>query len=95
MTVGIASALGLQWTLGVVTTVVLWGIGLPALYYFSIYEGGGLDVAWTCIYPPYVAMNAFMLLRFSLTDWNAVSDNVRRREGLEEPLLPEERDDNV
>jgi len=92
VTVGVASSLGLQWTQGLVTTIILWVFGLPAVFYFAIHQNGGLDIAWTCIYPPYVVMNLCMMITFFRTDWDAVSDNIRQREGLEEPLLSAEAD---
>jgi Na+-driven multidrug efflux pump len=43
--IGISIGLGMQWTLGIVTVISLWCLGLPASYYFSIIRGGGLNAA--------------------------------------------------
>ena len=97
ISVGVSSALGLQWTLGIVTTVVLWVFGLPALYYLAIVRNGGLVMAWNCIFPPYVVMNGWMVITFYCADWETIGANICVREGLEEPLLSgydEERPDN-
>jgi multidrug resistance protein, MATE family len=56
--IGIVTGLGLQWTLGAITLFSLWVVGLPAAYYFAIVKGGGLNAAWSCVWPPYVAMNS-------------------------------------
>jgi MATE family multidrug resistance protein len=90
---GIAIGLGLQWTLGMVNFLALWGVGLPAAWYFAIHIHRSLDVAWSWIYPPYVAMNLALMIAFVTMDWNAISKSVRVREGIQdednvdEPLI--------
>lgn len=90
---GTCVGLGLQWTLGVTTIAVLWGAGLPAAYYVSAVRGGGLYAAWLAIWPPYVVINAILLVSiFGRADWDAIAKDIRVREGLElrppPPLLP-------
>jgi Na+-driven multidrug efflux pump len=79
---GIATGLGMQWTLGIVTLVFLWIIGLPAIYYFALFRGGGLETTWTWVYPPYIFMNAVLVAAFCLADWHAISVAIRKREGM-------------
>jgi MATE family multidrug resistance protein len=80
---GVSAGLGMQWTLGVVTFVCLWVIGMPALWYFAVYREGGLVVAWNCIYPPYISLNALMCCNFYFADWDAISHSIRIREGID------------
>jgi Na+-driven multidrug efflux pump len=86
---GIATGLGMQWTLGIVTLVFLWIVGLPAVYFFALVRGGGLETAWTMVYPPYIFMNAVLVVAFCLADWHAISAAIRKREGISDLLLGE------
>ncbi len=85
--IGIATGLGMQWTLGVVTFVFLWVFGLPAVYFFALIRGGGLGAAWTWVYPPYIVMNVVMIAAFLRADWHAISANIRKREGLVDSII--------
>jgi MATE family multidrug resistance protein len=85
--IGIATGLGMQWTLGVVTFVFLWVFGLPAVYFFALIRGGGLGAAWTWVYPPYIVMNVVMIAAFLRADWHAISANIRKREGLTDSII--------
>ena len=80
---GVAVGLGMQWTLGVVNLVLLWFVALPGLYMSAIEFGGGLDAAWSWIFPPYVAMNFILMYRFCVSDWDGISDDIRKREGMD------------
>ena len=84
---GIATGLGMQWMFGIVTVVFLWGFSLPGMYYFAILHGGGLDMAWGCIYPPYIGMNLCFAYAFWVADWEKIRMEIRRREGMDEKLL--------
>lgn len=84
LNMGLASGLGMQWTLGIVNTFFLWVVGLPAVYVFAVVCGGGLDTAWAWVYPPYIFMNAGLLFAFFSADWYVVAKAIRKREGVEE-----------
>lgn len=86
---GISTGLGMQWTLGVVTVVFLWIVGLPAVYYFALVCGGGLGTAWTMVFPPYIFMNAVLVVSFYRADWHAISEEIRKREGISDSHLVE------
>ena len=79
---GVASGLGMQWTLGAITFLCLWVLGLPGLWFFAIHREGGIEMAWNWIYPPYVAMDAILVLKFYFADWDAISHSIRIREGM-------------
>ena len=74
------TGLGLQWFAGVVNTVTLWVLTTPAILVLAVWYGGGLEVTWTCLIPPYVAMNAIFFYRFVTFDWEDFSRLVRERE---------------
>ena len=80
---GIATGLGHQWRFGIVTILCLWGFSLPGMYWYAIRGGGGLDLAWTFIYYPYIAMNLYFAWDFATTDWHAIRKSIRRREGMD------------
>ena len=81
---GIATGLGMQWTLGLVTFVALWFFGLPTAYFFGIYQAGTLEATWFWYAPPYIAMNVVLLSIFVTTDWHKISQQVREREGMDD-----------
>jgi len=81
---GTAAGLGMQWTLGFVTFICLWVVGMPGLWYFAIHLGGGIVVAWNWIYPPYMVLNAIMCYHFYFADWDDISDKIRIREGMDD-----------
>lgn len=78
-----ASGLGLQWTVGVVNMAALWIFSTPAVVYFAVIRGGGLYVAWLCLWPPYFGMVALLVYKIVSFDWEGFSQAVREREGLE------------
>jgi multidrug resistance protein, MATE family len=80
---GIATGLGMQWTLGIVAIVFLWVMGLPASYYFAVVRGQGLGAAWSWIGPPYVAINIVVMIAFVLKDWDELAALIRLREGVD------------
>lgn len=85
---GIATGLGMQWTLGFVNLVFLWFLALPGLYVYAIRYDGGLNVAWTWIYPPYFGMLAILAYKFIVADWDDIAVKIRKREGIEnEPMV--------
>jgi MATE family multidrug resistance protein len=85
---GIANGLGMQWTVGIVNLIFLWFLALPGLYIHAIQFDGGLNAAWTWIYPPYFGMNAILAYRFVINDWDAIAFAIRKREGIQyEPMV--------
>ena len=82
ISMGIATGLGMQWTLGIVNLVFTWIIGLPAICYFALLRGGGLESVWTWECIPYIFMNAVLVVAFCLADWHAISVAIRKREGI-------------
>ena len=80
---GICTGLGLQWTLGISTFLVLWVFGLPMAYYASVTRGGGLNAAWTWVWPPYVVLNLYLAYVTIRADWDDIAEQIRIREGIE------------
>jgi hypothetical protein len=84
---GACVGLGMQWTLGITTIVVLWIFGLPAAYYMSVVQGGGLNAAWSAIWPPYFIINFILATAIIRADWEEIAHDIRRREGAELVIL--------
>jgi MATE family multidrug resistance protein len=82
LNMGIATGLGMQWTLGVVTFFFLWIFGLPSALFFGVSVYESLDVVWDLIWPPYMFANVTLVSIFLSKDWNTISRDVRTREGL-------------
>lgn len=79
---GIANGLGMQWLLGKVTILFLWFLGVPALWYYGLNVYESLNVVWEWIFPPYVLINLSLLASFAAADWDEISMDIRKREGL-------------
>jgi MATE family multidrug resistance protein len=91
MNMGACIGLGIQWILGITAILTLWAVGLPAAYFWTVVRGGGLNGAWSCIWPPYTVINFVLVVAFLNVDWYAIQANIREREGsmhLESPLMP-------
>jgi len=80
---GVATGLGIQWTLGAVNFFFLWCFGIPITYHFAIVRGGGLNAAWTWINAPYTCMNITLVAIFCTKDWYMVHQKIRRGEIVE------------
>jgi Na+-driven multidrug efflux pump len=76
---GVATGLGMQWTLGAVNFFFLWIFGIPVTYYFALLRGGGLDAAWTWIDVPYACMHLSLLVIFVTADWHKEKDKIQER----------------
>jgi multidrug resistance protein, MATE family len=87
---GVAVALGLQWTLGWLTIVVLWMFGLPCAWYFGIIRYQSIDVVWSWLIVPYACIDVALIVSFLLQDWNKISEEIREREEMEESSSDEE-----
>jgi hypothetical protein len=55
---------------------------MPAAYYFAVVQGGGVVVAWSWIVPPYMAINATLVVAFLLKDWDKLAHEIRLREDI-------------
>lgn len=80
---GIANGLAMQWTLGWLTIVFLWVFGVPGLWYYGLQGYESLDVVWSWIYPPYIFIDLVLLLSFLTADWDEISIEIRKREGID------------
>lgn len=80
---GICIGLGMQWTLGIATVATLWLVGLPMAYYLSVLQGGGINAAWSSVWPPYVVIVLSLAIAVGRADWNQIADDIRIREGVE------------
>ena len=95
MCIGIATGLGMQWTLGAVTFAALWLLGFPTAWYFGVIKAASLTVVWTYIYPPYIVMNIILVVCFTLTDWEPIAASIRNREGMMKLLVDEKASGNT
>jgi multidrug resistance protein, MATE family len=86
---GIATGLGMQWTLGLVTIVFMWVLGLPTTYTVAILLKGGIEGAWATIWPAYLGINVVIWTSFARKDWHEIAQTIRMREGI----IDEEDDD--
>lgn len=77
---GISTGLGKQWLVGYSTLVLLFILGIPALYYFSIYEEGGLNSAWFWLLIPNIALSVVVSIGILMSDWDAISEKIREED---------------
>jgi Na+-driven multidrug efflux pump len=76
---GVCTGLGMQWTLGLTTVVVLWLFGLPTTYYLAVVQDGGILAVWQSLWPPYVLINVVLATAIARADWSAIADRVRQQ----------------
>lgn len=80
MNMGIATGLSMQWIQGGCLVFALWCIGLPTTYYFAVLRHGGLGAVWSCLWPPYLAIDVMMVAVFLLKDWREVALSIGQEE---------------
>jgi Na+-driven multidrug efflux pump len=80
----IAVALGLQWTLGWLTIVIMWIFALPCTWYFGIVKYQSIDVVWSWLIAPYAIMDVALMVSFICQDWDKISEEIREREEMDE-----------
>ena len=80
---GVATGLGMQWTLAAINLVFLWAFGIPVTYYLALVKNGGLAMVWTLINAPYLCMNISLIILFLLSDWGKVQAKIRERDEIE------------
>lgn len=80
---GACVGLGMQWTLGIGTFVALWIFGLPSGYYLAVVQGGGINMAWSTVWPPYIIMPIVLTIAIVRADWYEIAREIRQREGVE------------
>lgn len=73
----IPRALGMQFRLAVVTIVTLWGVGLPAIFWYAIKTAAGLMGIWYLLTPIYLLYNVLLCASYSLVDWSAISASIQ------------------
>ena len=73
-------ALGLQWFVGWTFTIVLWVFNFPAVLYFAVWRGGGIEAVWITLIPCIMAIAAIFFWRIFSFDWDAFGEQVRLRE---------------
>ena len=80
---GVATGLGMQWTLAAINIVFLWALGIPVTYYLALVQKGGLAMVWTLINAPYLCMNISLTILFLMSDWGKVQAKIRERDEIE------------
>eukprot|EP00797_Seminavis_robusta_P022883 Sro36_g022690.1 Uncharacterized transporter C323.07c (327) ;mRNA; r:16697-17677 len=85
---GVATGLGMQWSLGAVNFFFLWVFGVPVTYHATITMGGGLEAAWMWINVPYLLMNVSLFGIFVTTDWYKIQEKILLGELVQDPEIP-------
>ena len=75
----ILRVLGLQWRMAMIIFGFLWFVVLPAILYFAVHKGGGLDTVWTILPIFYTIMQVLLALSYLLEDWEAIGREIHRR----------------
>jgi hypothetical protein len=81
---GIATGLGMQWTLGCITFCFLWLVALPGAWYYGIHVHASIDVVWTWLIAPCIFMNIVLWIAFVKQDWYRISSDIKAREGMDD-----------
>lgn len=72
----ILRVLGLQWRMAIIIFGFLWFVTLPAIIFFAVYRGGGLDVVWSILPIFYSVMQVFLALSYVTADWESIGKEI-------------------
>jgi len=75
----ILRVLGMQWRMAMIIFGFLWFVTLPAIVYFAVHRGGGLDAVWTILPIFYTVMQVFLALSYLTADWDAIGKDIHNR----------------
>ena len=75
----ILRVLGLQWRMAMIIFGFLWFVTLPAIIYFAVHRGGGLDAIWTILPIFYTVMQVFLALSYLTADWESIGKDIHDR----------------
>lgn len=90
----ILRVLGLQWRMAMIIFSWLWFVVLPAIIYFAVHRGGGLDAVWTILPIFYTVMQVLLALSYLTADWEAIGKEIHTRtHGEESPKIPTRSDE--
>jgi len=90
----ILRVLGLQWRMAMIIFSWLWFVVLPAIIYFAVHRGGGLDAVWTILPIFYTVMQVLLALSYLTADWEAIGKEIHTRtHGEESPKTPTRGDE--
>eukprot|EP00038_Savillea_parva_P016131 m.16053 g.16053 ORF g.16053 m.16053 type:complete len:518 (+) comp3348_c0_seq1:330-1883(+) len=70
---GILVGIGRQMSLGVVTIIVLWVIGLPVMLHVMFGLHAGLPGLWQVMLGTYATFDGVIVFGYIFADWNAIS----------------------
>jgi len=79
---GILKALALQWTVAVIVFACNWCLAIPAILYFAVRQGGGVDAIWSVMPFAYAFMDLVFFIAIYSADWKAIGDKARKRRKL-------------
>ena len=75
----ILRVLGMQWRMAMIIFGFLWFVTLPAIVYFAVHRGGGLDAVWTILPIFYIVMQVFLALSYLTADWDSIGKDIHNR----------------
>lgn len=85
----ILRVLGLQWRMAITIFFYLWFVVLPAILYFAVHRGGGLDAVWTILPIFYSFLQVLLALLYLTADWESIGREIHNRaHGDKSPKVP-------
>jgi MATE family multidrug resistance protein len=75
----ILRVLGLQWRMAITIFSFLWFVVLPAIIYFAVHRGGGLDAVWTILPIFYSILQVLLALLYLTADWESIGREIHDR----------------
>lgn len=73
----ILRALGMQWRMAAIISGFLYFFTLPAVVYFAVIRGGGLDALWTVLPIFYTILQGLLALGYVMVDWERHACTIR------------------
>jgi MATE family multidrug resistance protein len=72
----ILRVLGMQWRMAIIIFTFLWLVVLPAIIYFAVHLGGGLDAIWSVLPVFYTVMQVLLAHSYLTADWEAIGREI-------------------
>eukprot|EP00536_Pseudo-nitzschia_multiseries_P017931 jgi/Psemu1/227060/e_gw1.1945.5.1 len=67
------------WRMAIIIFVFLWCVTLPAIVFFAVHRGGGLDAIWTILPISYSLMQVLLAGTYLTADWESIGKEIHDR----------------
>ena len=73
----ILRALGMQWRAAAIISTTLYGVTMPSVLYFAVFQQGGLLAQWNVLGACYTLLQLVLAMGYLVVDWDQHAIQVR------------------